>query len=336
MTPNQKAVLRRIYADLLKARMRLPWITPDLQTLRNTLRKPSVDLDDWTVRDLRLGFHDGDETQCYVHQPSRYDRQQRGHVLLIHGLGGDANGAAIRYLTHSLLTAGFRVARINLRAAPMVYHLASGISHAGKTEDLRDILRGLDAALGPQQWFPLGISLGGNMLAKALGDGALDAFDIGAAMTICAPLDMQAASDRILARRNVIYERYLLRDLKAAVSRTGMSSAWKNAAINAQNVFDFDDKVTGPYHGFGDARTYYSQASAGPYLERIKVPTLLLTAQDDPWIPAESYHPFETPRDAPAQMLFTRYGGHVGFHFKDAQAPAYCDAAVQWFMAATN
>lgn len=336
MTPTQKAAFYRIKAGLLQARMRLPWITPDLQTLRNTLRRPQVDLSDWSVRDLRLGFHDGDETHCYIHEPSRYVRRQRGLVLLIHGLGGDASGAAIRYLARSLLTAGFGVARINLRAAPMVYHLASGISHAGKTEDLRDIFAGLEAALGPQRWLPLGISLGGNMLAKALGDGALEAFDIDAAMTICAPLDMQAASDRILAKRNVVYERYLLRDLKAAVSRTGMSAAWKTAAIAAKTVFDFDDKVTGPYHGFGDARTYYAQASAGPHLKQIKAPTLLLTARDDPWIPAESYCAFETAPGAPAQMAFARYGGHVGFHFKDAHAPAYCAAAVQWFMAATS
>lgn len=335
MRPGRRAVFESLHADFLAARMRLPWVSPDLQTLRNTLRSPKIDLSQWPATEQMIAFRDGDDTLCYLHStPSAARSDER--VLLVHGLGGDASGAAVHYLTRALLKAGLNVARINLRAAPMVFHLASGISHAGKTEDLADIMRGLEAAIGPQKWFALGISLGGNMLAKALGDGALAAFDIAAAMTICAPLDMQAASDTILKRRNAVYQRYLLRDLKTAVLETGMEERWKEAAASAGNVFEFDDKVTGPFHGFGDAPTYYAQSSAGPYLPKIAVPTLLLTAQDDPWIPASSYRRYPCPPDASAQTIIAHHGGHVGFHFKGSAVPAYCQAATRWFTAAAS
>lgn len=315
---------------------RFPWLNADLQTLRNTLTAPTIDLSPWPSKTIGVHFHDGgDETLCFVHEP-RHQKQATNHVALIHGLGGDASGIAIGYLAATFLKAGYRVTRVNLRAAPMVYHLASGIGHAGKSDDLKAILAGLDAALGPQRWLPIGISLGGNMLARALGDTALADLDIAAAMTICAPLDMKAASDRILAPRNTVYARHLLRDLQSAVTKTGMDERWKTQAVKARTVYDFDDRITGPYHGFGDAETYYAEASAGPLLSHITVPTLILHAQDDPWIPAKSYEPFQQNGDSAAQILIVPKGGHVGFHYSGRAWPAYCDAALQWFREAAN
>jgi len=319
--------------DLLDGRARFPWVAGDLQTLRNTLLRPRVHLSQWAAQTLSIRFSDGDETLCFHHLPSDSVPRKGMCIAIVHGLGGDAEGSAIRYLTEALLGAGYSVARVNLRGAPMVYHLARSISHAGKSDDLQDLLTGLETALGTQRWGLIGISLGGNLTAKALGDGGLSGFDISAAMTICAPVDMQAASDRILEPRNWVYEKYLLRDLKNAVLRTQMEAPWKARAREAQTVYQFDDLVTGPFHGFESAAHYYASVSAGPVLCRLKTPTLLLTAEDDPWIPAQSYAPYACAPEAAAQMLITPRGGHVGFHFKGSAQPAYCDAAVRWFNA---
>ncbi|MEO0412163.1 MAG: alpha/beta fold hydrolase [Pseudomonadota bacterium] len=335
MIPYQ-SLAATIGSEFAGRRYRFPWLSADLQTLRNTLAPPAIDLSDWPSKEIRVRFDDSeDETFCFTHVPDT-QTPATNHVALIHGLGGDASGNAIGYLAATFLKAGYHVTRINLRAAPMVYHLASGISHAGKSEDLKAILTGLDKVLGPQRWLPLGISLGGNMLARALGDGALADLDVAAAMTICAPLDMKAACDRILAPRNTIYARYLLRDLQSAVTNTGMGEQWRTEAVNARSVYEFDDRVTGPYHGFGDAETYYARASAGPFLSQIEVPTLILHAQDDPWIPHESYEPFQPTAQSSAQMLIVPKGGHVGFHYKGLETPAYCGAALKWFREAAS
>lgn len=335
MSDDIERAYERLRADFLKPRRRFPWVNADLQTLRNTLVRPSAPGVAASGKDVQITFRDGDQTICHIHEPSTALRQY-GTIALIHGLGGDASGTMIGFLCHSLMAAGFNVARINLRAAPMVYHLASRISHAGKTEDLADILRGLEDVLGKQAWHLLGISLGGNMVAKALGTGALEGLNVVSAMTLCAPLDMQAASDTIMQLRNTIYEKYLLRGLKKAVLETGMERQWKEIAAGTTSVYDFDDKVTGPYHGFGDAGTYYARASAGPHLGDVDVPTLVMTAQDDPWIPQRSYAPYKETMSASVLMLAARHGGHVGFHYKGTDTPAYCEAAVRWFTATAN
>lgn len=336
MTALQYSAYDRLRGQLDAGQPRLPWLGRHLQTLRNTLLRPKVDLSMWPERAIDIAFEDGDHTRCFYHEPFAKTFKRQGCALLIHGLGGDANGTAIAYLARALLEAGWPVVRVNLRAAPMVSDIASGIAHAGKTDDLRDIFRGLEETLGRQAWFAVGISLGGNNLAKALGDHALTSFDVRAAMTVCAPIDMAQASQRILEPKNKLYERHLLASLKKAVTQSGMSQKWKDAARTAKTVYDFDDRVTGPFHGFGNADTYYARSSAGPYLKAITVPTLLLAAQDDPWIPIEGYSQFEGPPDAPAQILRTRKGGHVGFHFRGSAAPAYCAAAVAWFTAAAS
>jgi len=326
------AALRADFADV---RPRFPWYGADLQTLRNTLLRPSVDLLAYAQQRLTLRFRDGDETLAYAHsalQPT----QNKPCILIVHGLGGDARGSAVKLLAATLLASGFGVVRINLRGAPEVYHLASGISHAGKTDDLYDILSDLEAHLGKLRWGLLGISLGGNLVAKALGDGALADFDVAAAMTLCAPIDMQAASDRILAPRNWLYEKYLLRDLKNAVLRIGMADHWKTKARSAKTVFQFDDQVTGPFHGYDSAAHYYRSVSAGPVIDQISVPTLLLAAANDPWIPAESFAQYRKVQDANAQIVLTPHGGHVGYHFMSDQTPAYCGAALRWFTAMTS
>lgn len=335
-------------ADLTAAKPRFPWLAADLQTLRNTLVTPHIDMSVYGEQVIPIRFRDGDETLCYAHAaipgptstPAPAGDAAAFHkdcsIIIIHGLGGDARGSAVRYLTARLLASGFPVVSINLRGAPEVYHLASSIGHAGKTADLYDILSGLQASLGRRRWGLIGISLGGNLTAKALGDGALSDFDIVAAMTICAPLDMQAASDRILEPRNWLYEKYLLRDLKNAVLRTAMGEAWKAKARGARTVYQFDDTVTGPFHGYGTAANYYGRVSAGPVLKKISIPTLLLAAANDPWIPAESFNPYASAANAPAQILVTPHGGHVGYHFTGTKEPAYCSVAARWFTAVTS
>ncbi|MEM7568765.1 MAG: alpha/beta fold hydrolase [Pseudomonadota bacterium] len=334
MTRHSDAIAS-IAKDFAQKKQRLPWVGADLQTLRNTLLRPNVDLGPWPAKTITVGFGEGpDTTLCFVHEPSPAADATDETVALIHGLGGDASGTGIAYLTRAFLEAGYPVVRLNLRAAPMVYALSSGIAHAGKSEDLAAILSGLDAALGQRTWLPIGISLGGNLLARALGDGGLADISIKAAMTICAPLDMKAASDRILAPRNAVYARHLLRDLQNAVLKTGMDAHWKDQARQSRSVYDFDDRVTGPYHGFGDAERYYAFASAGPHLPSISIPTLVLHAADDPWIPCESYAPFRPKPGDKAQMLIVPRGGHVGFHFQGEPRPGYCSAALTWFGAA--
>jgi predicted alpha/beta-fold hydrolase len=305
------ASLRAVIEKLPPFRPRLPWLGGDLQTVRNFLVKPKPPIENWPGQPISFDMDDGtgDRLHGMLHRPS--EDRRRPLMLLVHGIGGSIESAYIRNSSVHLLRAGYPVLRLNLRGAGEAPGSTKQFYHAGRTEDLKQVIGSLDGGLAAQGVVPVGFSLGGNLVLKYLAEcGALA--PVLAAITISASIDLDAAQRRIAQARNRIYHREILKWVMS-------ERETRNLPRDIRTLLDFDNHFVAPANGFKDARAYYRDSSAAPRLGAIRRPTLLIHAEDDPWIPAVSYRDLApNPNLIP---LIPRSGGHVGFHAVGSAVP---------------
>lgn len=184
--------------------------------------------------------------------------------------------------------------------------------HGGTTDGLRDIVRWLSGRY--KRIALIGFSLGGNVVLKYLGEEGEDTPASGA-VAISVPTDLASSAERLGESRNHVYENSFLKTLRQAVRR--MADADPGVSVegldDVNSLIAYDDRYTAPLNGFRDAYDYYAQASCGPYLPSIRMPTLLVNAQNDPFLPASCY-PVDTCLDHEYLTLeMPASGGHVGF-----------------------
>jgi len=298
-------------------RPRLPWLGGDLQTLRNFLRRPPVDLTPWPGRRLELPMRDGSGDRllaCLHVSPDT----AHGLVVLVHGLTGCEDSFYLRLSARHWLRSGYAVLRLNLRGAGPSRPLCREQYHAGRSADLRDALQALaasDGRLFDRGLYLVGYSLGGNLLLRFLAEEA-EAFPVIAGASVSAPIDLKAAQRRIMEPRNWVYHRYLLSRMRdeARAAPVTRSRAEEEAIAGAASVYDFDDRVVAPANGFAGADDYYDRCSALRFLPRIAVPALVIHAEDDPWIPNLAYRRFDWAANPALALAMPAQGGHVGFH----------------------
>jgi predicted alpha/beta-fold hydrolase len=231
-------------------------------------------------------------------------------LVLFHGLEGSADSHYGRAIAAHAAEKGWRVALPHFRGCSGEPNRKARAYHSGDTEEIDWIVRKLGYS------FATGISLGGNALLKWLGERGADA-PLKRAAAVSAPIDLAAAGaalDRGLNR--LLYTRHFLATLKpkSIAKLARFPGLYDAATVRAARTFRvFDNLVTAPLHGFRDVDHYWSAASSGPWLERIRVPTLLLNARNDPFLPEQAL--LAAARNAaPCVLLeFPRHGGHVGF-----------------------
>lgn len=313
---------------------RLPWLGPDLQTLRNMLRPPRPRLERFAAQRLELPMADGsgDRLTALLHQPA----ERRGPLaIVIHGLSGSEESPYMQVTAGALLEHGHPVLRLNLRGAGPSRPLCRWQYHAGRTEDLRDAILALDPALAVDGLLLVGYSLGGNLLLKFLAEHGR-ALPIRAAAAVSAPLDLAAASRRILMPRNRVYHWNLLRAMKieARTPAAQLAPSERMAIAQARTIVEFDDRFVAPRNGFTGATDYYARCSSEQFLPAIRVPTLIVHALDDPWIPPSAYRRVRWADNRHLHRLLTPGGGHVGFHARGTRLPWH-DRAIGEFFADT-
>jgi predicted alpha/beta-fold hydrolase len=312
--------LRAIMEKLPPFRPRLPWLGGDLQTVRNFLVKPKPPIEQWPAEAIAFDMADGtgDRLNGWLHRPR--EERKRPLILLVHGIGGSSESSYIRTSAVHLLRAGYPVLRLNLRGAAGAP--TKQFYHAGRTEDLKRVIGSLDGNLAAHGVVPVGFSLGGNLLLKYLAEcGAMA--PVMAAISISAPIDLDATQRRIHMARNRLYHREIV---KWVLSERGSA-----VPREIRTMLDFDNHVVAPANGFKDARDYYRQSSAAPMLGAIRRPTLLIHGGDDPWIPAESYR--DLAPNPNILSLIPKSGGHVGFHAAGTDVPWH-DTALGKFIGA--
>src|SRR5580658_360427 len=273
-------------ADFPPFLMRAPWWGGDLQTLRNFLmrRRPALAAPERLLLPMRDGS--GDRLVAAVHRPVPAPVKPRPLAFLLHGLSGCEDSAYIVNSASHLLALGFPVLRLNLRGAGSSRPLCRFQYHAGRSEDLADALAALPADLVTAGVVAIGYSLGANMLLKFLGERGGEA-PVKAAVAVSAPLDLAVAARQMMRRRNVLYQGYLLRHMRAESLAPGaeVTAAERAAIREARSIWEFDHGFSAPRNGFGGAEDYYERNAARRYLDGIAVPTLVIHALDDPWIP---------------------------------------------------
>jgi hypothetical protein len=301
---------------------RPPWLGADLQTLRNTLRPPRAGLERYAAERLELPLADGsgDRLAAILQRPDV--ARPAPLAVLVHGLSGAEDSAYMQVSAASLLERGHPVLRLNLRGAGASRPLCRFQYHAGRTADLGAALVALDPALRADGVLLVGYSLGGNLLLKFLAEHA-DAVPVHAAVSVSAPLDLAAAARRIVMRRNAVYHWNLLRAMKAeALAPAAALAPSERVAIEtARTIIEFDDHFVAPRNGFAGAADYYARNSAQAFLARIGVPTLVLHALDDPWIPPASYRRVPWASLPHLHAVLAPGGGHVGFHARGSARP---------------
>jgi predicted alpha/beta-fold hydrolase len=318
--------------DFPEFQPRAPWWNGDLQTLRNYLLARPRALDAWPSERLVLPLGDGDALVGTWQRPAVAVAGAKPLVVLVHGLSGCEASFYVVRSAAELLAAGWPVLRLNLRGAGPSRAFSRGHYHAGRSEDLRTALAALPASARDHGVVLVGYSLGGNVVLKLLGEGAPEGVRAGA--SVSAPIDLAAASRSILRRRNYLYHRHILAGVKREALAPGAEASpeERRAVRAARTLLAFDDVFTAPRHGFTGAADYYARASARPFLDAIAVPTLVIHALDDPWIPGESYTSFPWSRNPRLVPLLPRRGGHVGFVGFDRQR-AWHDLCLLRFLA---
>ena len=306
-------------------RQRAPWFGGHLQTIHDRVARPRYDLSS-TGRQRRLlvPVSDGDRLVVQLHEVAR-----EGPVaVLVHGLGGSAESDYLRSTTLGLIRAGFTVARVDLRGAGLSGEHSRGMYHAGRTEDLRCVLRSL-AEFGPVA--PIGFSLGGNLTLKLLGE-PLEGVPVVAGASISAPLDLALGTRHLGQTTFGAYEWYLMAKMRRDATRPSSAVTAEERATIARlkTILDFDNTITAPRHGWADAAEYYAVNSSLGFLPKIAVPTLVIHAMDDPMIPAAPYRAVSWHELANVTRLITPHGGHVGFHAHGGSLPWYVDRIAEF------
>lgn len=234
----------------------------------------------------------------------------RGNVVALHGLEGSHNSGYMLSMAAAALARGFRVHRLNMRTCGGTEHLAPTLYHAGLTSDLKAIV----AALEPPV-FVIGYSLGGNVVLKAMGEWG-DSAPVAGAIAISTPLDLMACCLRMQEGRNWLYSQKFIKSLKARYTRRHQSFPDLfplDGLDRVRSVLEFDDRFTAKAFGFGDAANYYATQSSRGFLDKIRRPTLLIQAADDPLIPVRVYREAGIERNPCLELALEAHGGHVGF-----------------------
>jgi hypothetical protein len=233
-------------------------------------------------------------------------------LALFHGLEGGSSSHYARSIAAAALERGWRCVVPHFRGCSGELNRRPRAYHSGDTEELDWILR----RLRPD--YASGVSLGGNVLLKWLGErGAAASALLRRAAAISAPLDLAAAGyalDRGVNKR--LYTRIFLASLKAKVHA---KIALRHVALDARRLArvrtlrEFDDLYTAPLHGFRDADDYWRRASSAPWLARIRVPTLVLNAKNDPFLPRNALESAARQASSDVVLEFPATGGHAGF-----------------------
>jgi predicted alpha/beta-fold hydrolase len=206
---------------------------------------------------------------------------------------------------------------MNFRSCSGVPNRTARLYHSGDSRDLDWVISELAKRDPGAPILPVGMSLGGNVLLKWLGEEGEHALDeVRAAVAISTPFDLAAAADKMSRGMGRLYSRSFLRTLKA-------KAIWKareypglldlDAVRRARNWRDYDDAVTAHLHGFRDAEDYWQRSSSIHYLERIRRPTLLINAKDDPFLPSSCLPYEQVQRSSWLVAQFSERGGHAGF-----------------------
>ncbi len=236
-------------------------------------------------------------------------------VVLLHGLEGSTSSGYMLEIARRLAEIGLASVGLNFRSCSGEINRGRRLYHSGETSDLRFVIERLREQDPARRLAAAGVSLGGNVLLKYLGEDGSSA-PLVAAAAWSVPFDLAAGArfmEHGFSRR---YVGRLLRSLKAKV-RMRRDEIGRfldlERTLRARTFWEFDDAATAPLHGFAGADDYYQRSSSSAFIPEITVPTVIIHSRDDPFLPADAI-PETAMRANPAVApMISDHGGHVGF-----------------------
>jgi predicted alpha/beta-fold hydrolase len=242
-------------------------------------------------------------------------RSPRGTLLLIHGVGGSAESGYMLRTSRLARERGFAAARMNCRNAGGTEHLSRTLFNAGQSDDVGRVLAALEDWGLPRPYCLVGFSLGGNLALRYAGLAGRDSL-ADAVAALNPPIDLEACSRALLTPRNRPYGLFFTYELCTQLRRIrrnrpvpGPAAAW----WKVRTVWNFDERFVAPDAGYASAVAYYEAASSRPCLGGLRIPALVLSAADDPFVPVEIFR--SIPDLVPGRLVLAhpRRGGHLGY-----------------------
>ena len=262
---------------------------------------------------------DGDEIELHRLEPLSTRAAHGGRLLVLHGLEGTIRSHYLQGLLALAQRRGWSADALIFRTCNGEVTRARRLYHSGETTDLDRVVRRLVRSHPGEALALVGFSLGGNVLLKWLGEQGQGApKEVRGAAAVSVPYDLERGSRFIERGFARVYTRHFLRTLrsKARLKLARDPDLFDGSALErARTLFEFDDVVTAPVHGFEDAADYYRRSSSLRFLTAINRPTLLLSAYDDPFLPADVLDEVErrAHENRCLTVEFHQRGGHVGF-----------------------
>ena len=262
-------------------------------------------------------FQVADDTQILAHCHWQPEPRRHPTLVVVHGLEGSSGSRYVLGTAEKAWVAGFNVLRMNQRNCGGTERLSPTLYNSGLSGDFRAVVKELAGRDLLPDIFLSGFSMGGNLTLKATGEfGDEKIAEFRGAAVVCPALDLAACADAIHERQNIVYERYFVGNLKKRYRRK-VEIFPKIFPLNGLDrvgsIREFDDVITAPLCGYGNAVNYYDRASAMHVLEKIRVPTLVITAEDDPMVPHKSVRRPALLANPHITLVAPEHGGHCAF-----------------------
>jgi predicted alpha/beta-fold hydrolase len=284
-----------------------------LQTVAGTFIRRTFALNAPEERLFRVDAESQLKGMCHW-QPGK--RREVPVIVIVHGLEGSSDSNYLRGIADKAFARGYHAIRMNQRNCGGTELLTPTLYNSGMSSDYRAVLLELIAD-GFQNIFFAGYSMGGNLVTKMAGEWAENApRELRGVAAVCPAMDLSACADALQEPQNFFYQRHFVKGLLERYRRKVELFPDRyspNGFGPIRTVREFDDAITGPAFGYKDAEEYYEAAGAKRVIDRVRVPLLLMTAKDDPFVPYESFVRAKAEANPAVQFIAPEHGGHCGF-----------------------
>lgn len=258
-------------------------------------------------------------------------------LVLVHGLEGSCDSGYMLGLAERAFAAGWNAVRLNQRNCGGTEALTPTLYNSGLSGDFRAVLMELIECDRLEQIFIAGYSMGGNLVLKMAGELAAAApRELLGVAGVCPTIDLARCADALALPANFLYEHHFVNRLKRRMVRKAAIYPGRfdlTALRGVRTVREFDEAITARYCGFRDADDYYERSSALRVATGIRIPALILTAQDDPFVPFSAFERPELTNNANIRRLAPKHGGHCAFIARESGAARFwAEATVLEFL----
>ncbi|MGO9316967.1 MAG: YheT family hydrolase [Terracidiphilus sp.] len=265
---------------------------------------------------VEVNPEDGSRVLCHCHWQEEPERASRLTLVLVHGLEGSSDSRYIQGITARAWAAGWNVVRMNMRTCGGTETLTPTLYHSGLSGDVGVVVRHYAERFGLERVALAGYSMGGNLVLKLAGEWG-NCKPLCAVAAVCPAIDLAPGADALHEGFNRLYEWNFLRGLLARYRRKAKLFPGIYASRKffgpVRSIREFDNKILSRYWGFRDADDYYDRAAAARVVDRIAVPTLILHAQDDPFIRLLPETRAKLLANPHITFVETRHGGHCAY-----------------------